>query len=129
VIGIGINVRLSDTFKASIDQAVTDIATETRETAVPSPALSRNTLLARVLTELVDALDEFQRGSFTAFRDRWRALNAHEGRMVDVHATEGVYSARVIDVSNAGALIVEHAGARVSLTAAEISIRPTGLGA
>lgn len=126
VIGVGINVRLSDDFKGSIDQVVTDIATETRDTAVPSPALSRNTLLARVLAELVDILDEFQRGSFAVFQDRWRALNAHEGRIVDVHATEGVFSARVVDVSAAGALVVDRTGARVALTAAEISIRPAG---
>jgi BirA family transcriptional regulator, biotin operon repressor / biotin---[acetyl-CoA-carboxylase] ligase len=123
VVGIGLNLRLPDQMKASIDQPVTDIATETRDAAVTAPAMSRNTLLARTLTELVGVLDPFQQHGFGGLVDAWRALNAHAGRMVEVNAPDGVYLAKVVDVSPSGALIVERGSVRTQLTAAELSVR------
>ncbi len=124
VIGIGINIRLSDDTKAAIDQPVTDISEAASESSVTSPAMNRNVLLAAVLTQLVTLLDQFQRSGFAPLRDQWRALNAHQGQMVDVHAPNETYAAKLIDVALDGGLIVERNGAQVVLSAAEISVRP-----
>lgn len=125
IIGIGLNVRLPEPLRASIDQPVTDIAEAMSHTPVASPALDRNRLLAAILKCLVDVIDVFQREGFDALRDAWRALNAHQGLVVHVISADATYQARVVDVAADGALIVEHDGRRVSLTAAEISLRPS----
>ena len=123
VIGVGLNVRLPDALWLAIDQPATDIATVSATAAVTSPALNRNVLLPAILSQLVAVLDQFQRGGFAVLRDQWRALHAHQGCLVDIHAATETYVAKVIDVSGDGGLIVERDGVRLSLTAAEISIR------
>ncbi len=123
VIGIGVNVNLPDAIKEGIDQAVTDITEVAADAPVRSPALDRNVSLATVLTQLVELLDQFQKGGFAPLRDQWRALNAHQGRMVDVLAAGSSYAARVIDIGEDGSLIVECGSVRTVLTAAEISVR------
>jgi len=125
VIGVGVNVNLPDVIKRTIDQAVTDIAEASADAPVRSPALDRNVLLATVLAQLVELLDQFQKSGFAPLRDQWRALNAHQGRMVDVVAADTCYAARVIDIGEDGSLIVERGSVRTVLTAAEISVRLT----
>ncbi|MCA2997004.1 MAG: biotin--[acetyl-CoA-carboxylase] ligase [Rhodocyclaceae bacterium] len=123
VIGVGLNVRLPESIKLAIDQPVTDLATESADTAVASPALNRNVLLPAILVQLVAVLDQFQRGGFGSLSDQWRALHAHQGCWVDVNGATESFVAKVLDVSEDGALVVERDGARLRLTAAEISIR------
>jgi BirA family biotin operon repressor/biotin-[acetyl-CoA-carboxylase] ligase len=123
VIGIGLNIRLPAAMIEAIDQPVTDIATASAEATIAPPALNRNVLLAAVLTQLVDRLDQFQRSGFAGLRDQWRALNAHQGQLINVHAPTESYVARVMDVGLDGGLIVERDSAQVSLSAAEISVR------
>lgn len=123
VIGIGLNVRLPESIRLAIDQPVTDIATVSADAAVASPALNRNILLPAILAQLVAVLDQFQRGGFGSLRDQWRVLHAHQGCWVDVNGATESFVAKVLDVSEDGALIVERDGARLRLTAAEISIR------
>ena len=123
VIGIGLNVNLPDAIKHQIDQAVIDIVEATRDVAVRSPARDRNVLLAAVLVQLVALLDQFQKSGFSPLRDQWRALNAHQGRMVDVVSGDSGFAAKVLDVGEDGSLIVERAGVCTRLTAAEISVR------
>ncbi|MBC7624747.1 MAG: biotin--[acetyl-CoA-carboxylase] ligase [Aeromicrobium sp.] len=123
VIGVGLNMRLSDALRLAIDQPVTDIATVSAAAPVTSPPLNRNILLPAILSQLVTVLDQFQQGGFGVLRDQWRALHAHQGCMVDVQAATESYVAKVIDVSEDGGLIVERDGKRLSLTAAEISVR------
>lgn len=123
VIGVGLNVRLPESIKLTIDQPVTDLATVSADAAVASPALNRNILLPAILAQLVAVLDQFQRGGFGSLRDQWRVLHAHQGCWVDVNGATESFVAKVLDVSEDGALIVERDGARLRLTAAEISIR------
>ncbi|MFM7293383.1 MAG: biotin--[acetyl-CoA-carboxylase] ligase [Burkholderiales bacterium] len=123
VIGVGLNVRLPESIKLAIDQPVTDLATVSADTAVASPALNRNVLLPAILVQLVAVLDQFQRGGFGSLSDQWRALHAHQGCWVDVNGATESFVAKVLDVSEDGALVVERDGARLRLTAAEISIR------
>ncbi|MFM7462350.1 MAG: biotin--[acetyl-CoA-carboxylase] ligase [Burkholderiales bacterium] len=123
VIGVGLNVRLPESIKLAIDQPVTDLATVSADTAVASPALNRNVLLPAILAQLVAVLDQFQRGGFGSLSDQWRALHAHQGCWVDVNGATESFVAKVLDVSEDGALVVERDGARLRLTAAEISIR------
>ena len=119
VVGVGINFRLGEALARRIDQPATDVA------SCGGALASRNALLADLLAALVWALERFGREGFAAFRDDWKARHAYAGRRVTVLASDGTASeARVLDVADDGALVVEAAGAVRRLTSAEISIRP-----
>jgi BirA family biotin operon repressor/biotin-[acetyl-CoA-carboxylase] ligase len=118
-VGVGINFRLGEALARRIDQPATDVA------SCGGAQASRNALLADLLAALVRALERFGREGFAAFRDDWKARHAYAGRRVTVLASDGTASeARVLDVADDGALVVEAAGAVRRLTSAEISIRP-----
>jgi BirA family transcriptional regulator, biotin operon repressor / biotin---[acetyl-CoA-carboxylase] ligase len=116
VIGIGLNMNVSAQFASTIDQEVIDIAST-------DATISRNALFGAVLQALFERLDQFEKAGFAALRDRWRALHALEGRMVNVAAPSESYAARVMDVAEDGALLVEHKGVLVRLTSADVSVR------
>jgi BirA family biotin operon repressor/biotin-[acetyl-CoA-carboxylase] ligase len=118
VVGAGINVRLPHALKEAIDQAVTDVD------AVAGTTVSRNMLLVAVLRQLVDALDEFQRTGFTAFKDEWISFHALHGRPVRVlHADGSVVEATVSGVADDGSLLVRQNGRELALASGEISLR------
>ena len=119
VIGIGINVNLSDTLKMNIDQPATDVIT------LCDQPPSRNRLLARMLQELVIVLDEFRQTGFSTFKAAWRDHHVLHGRPVRVlFADASAVEATVKDVADDGALIVLVKGKALHVTAGEVSLRP-----
>ena len=65
VIGVGINLKLSDRIKSNIDQKTTDLF------SVSGKSPDRNKLMARLLTELIIVLKEFAQHGFKPFRNEW----------------------------------------------------------
>ena len=118
VIGIGININLSNAMKVNIDQPATDV------NALCARPPSRNRLLARVLQELIIVLDEFQQSGFRTFKAAWREHHALHAAPVRVLFGDGsVVNATVKDVANDGALIVTVKGQELHVTAGEVSLR------
>jgi BirA family biotin operon repressor/biotin-[acetyl-CoA-carboxylase] ligase len=119
VIGVGVNYRLGDPVLERIDQPVIDVVQCT-----PAPA-SRSALLGRILARLVQGFAQFDVHGFAAMRDEWRSLHAYQGRWVRVLAPQQpAFDAEVIDVAPDGALVVSTPGGPMTLTSAEISLRP-----
>lgn len=75
VVGIGLNVNLSETQRDRVDQAVVDLA----EMGVRA---GRNQLLADCLRELHEVLTVFRQHGFTALREDWMALDAYADKPV-----------------------------------------------
>jgi BirA family transcriptional regulator, biotin operon repressor / biotin---[acetyl-CoA-carboxylase] ligase len=120
VIGVGVNYRLAERVIDRIDQPVTDVA------HASSAPPSRTALLGRLLRELAQVLEEFERNGFKALRGAWRSLHAYQGRRVRVMPPrEAPFDAEVTDVAPDGALLVRLGDGRVvALASAEISLRP-----
>jgi BirA family biotin operon repressor/biotin-[acetyl-CoA-carboxylase] ligase len=120
VIGVGANFRLGEALKGRIDQPVIDVAS-----CVPAGA-SRNRLFARILTELVKALEAFERSGFAAARAEWRSLHACQGRRVRVLTASGSsFEAEVEDVAEDGTLVVAGPEGTLRLASGEISLAGT----
>jgi BirA family transcriptional regulator, biotin operon repressor / biotin---[acetyl-CoA-carboxylase] ligase len=118
VIGIGINMSLSERLKADIDQPATDV----RALCAVQP--SKNLLLARVLQELVKVLDEFRQTGFTTFKNTWLEHHVLQAEPVRVQFGDGsTVDAVVKDVADDGALIVTVKGKALHITAGEVSLR------
>ncbi len=118
VIGIGINIQLPESLRESVDQPVADVY------GLVGNSVSRNTLLAAVLRELVALLDQFQAQGFPALKKEWTAVHALHGKPVRVLNGDGaILEALVRDVADDGSLVVAHHGRDVMLSSGEVSLR------
>jgi BirA family biotin operon repressor/biotin-[acetyl-CoA-carboxylase] ligase len=118
VIGIGINVRLSNAVRQRIDQAVIDL-----ETACGG-AVDRSALVGAILAELASTLDMFAAGGFAPLRKEWERYNVHQGRRVNVTRPDGRSEAGIVrGVANDGALVLMTDAGVSHLHSAEITVR------
>ena len=118
VIGVGINVRLSEATRARIGQAAADL-----ETAC-GVAPDRNRLLAGVLDELDRLLEAFGRAGFASLRDEWQRRHAQQGRRVTLTLPDGTRrSGRARGVAEDGALLLETRGGTQRFHSGEVTLR------
>ena len=116
VIGIGLNLVLSDALEAQIGQPVAD--------ARWLAQADRNLLLAALLNALSAALDEFDRAGFTPFVEAWNRLHAHDGKAVCL--LEGgrvVREGVAVGVDAWGRLLLDTDVGRWAVTAGDVSLR------
>jgi len=120
VIGIGLNLRLSAEARRMIEAGGARVAA--LQDACPA-LLSRNTLAAALLEELLSMLAGFEAEGFAPFRAEWLALDALGGRAARVLGAEGGIAgiARGVDVD--GALLLEDDGRLHRFVSGEVSLR------
>lgn len=121
VVGVGLNVSLSDAQRDAVDQAVVDLA----EMGV---TVGRNQLLADCLQELHSTLGLFRLHGFAALRADWMALDAYAGKAValllpDARGIHGV--AAGVDETGAFLLRDQHDTLN-TYSGGEISLRLDG---
>lgn len=102
VIGIGINLKLSDTIKSNIDQKTTDLF------SISGKKTDRNKLMAILLTELLIVLKEFEQHGFKPFRNEWVQYHEFENKLVTLYLPDGsIQKGMAQGVSNDGSLILK----------------------
>lgn len=123
VIGIGINLKLSDRTRANIDQASVDLASVDRasaNTALPD----RNQILALILGHLVDVLQQFEALGFASLREEWSRHHAYRDQAVRMLMPDGsIHAGTVTGVAEDGALLVRDSNGERRFTSGEISMR------
>ena len=118
VIGVGLNVRLSDATRERIGQPAADLA------AVHDAMPDRNRLLAHVLVELGGVLDAFSREGFAPLRAEWQRCHAHQGKHVTLTLPDGSrQSGRAAGVAEDGSLLIETRSGMKRYHSGEISLR------
>ena len=118
VIGIGLNVRLSEATVKRIDQPAADL-----ETAIGRP-VARSAALGAILAELATVLDGFARDGFAPIREEWQKHHAHQGRRVVVKLPGGRTDEGIArGVGEDGALLFETGNAVRRLHSGEVSLR------
>lgn len=123
VIGIGVNVRLSEATQARIGQPAVDL--ETACGAAPD----RNRLLARVLLELDGVLREFAREGFAPLRAEWQRRHAHQGRRVTLTLPDATrQSGRARGAAEDGSFLLETRAGVKRFHSGEITLRPASAG-
>jgi len=119
VIGIGLNVRLSEAMRRRIGQAATDL-----ESACGAPP-DRNQLLARLLAELHGVLEAFAVRGFAPLRAEWQRYHAHQGRQVTLSLPGGAAErGRARGVAEDGAFVLETRAGTKRYRSGEVSLRP-----
>lgn len=118
VIGVGVNLRLSDAARQRIDQAVTDVH------GVLGSIPSRNELLSLLLLRMSEVLRQFEEEGFASLREEWQAAHAYQGRPVALLLPSGVReSGEVRGVAEDGTLLVDTGAGPRRFAAGEISLR------
>ena len=118
IIGVGLNLRLSEVAKNSIDQAVVDIYNITG--IVPD----RNELLAASLRHMHDVLTQFELEGFGAFKEEWVNAHVYHNKRVRLTSPGGHGEhGRVTGIDMDGALLVETISGIQRFNAGEISLR------
>jgi len=120
VIGLGLNVRMPVTAAASIDQPWTDLASM-------GPATQRNEVVARLLTLLLPALQDFEEHGLSPFLPRYDALDVLTGRAVRIHEPGLAWTGIALGIAADGALRVrDDEGRERQVHAGDVSVRATG---
>jgi BirA family biotin operon repressor/biotin-[acetyl-CoA-carboxylase] ligase len=115
VIGIGLNMSITDSLAATIGRPVADLS---------ALGMDRNVLLAALLDALSEALTDFDHAGFGKFARRWNRLHAHAGQQVAILDHGRIsHEGKAIGVDGGGRLLLETASGEVAITAGDVSLR------
>ncbi|RZI43397.1 biotin--[acetyl-CoA-carboxylase] ligase [Herbaspirillum sp. HC18] len=117
VIGIGINMAVSDSMAAEIGRPVA---------AIPWLAeLDQDMLMATLASGLAEALVQFEHEGLGAFVPRWNALHAYAGQAVMILDNGKVQQEGLaLGVDDIGRFLLETSAGRVAVMAGDVSLRP-----
>jgi len=119
VVGIGLNLRLSESMKKRIDQAASDLEST-------GLRIDRNKLLGRVLRELHSVLSVYSQSGFAPFKAEWERAHEYQDKMVRLALSDGTEpEGRVVGVGDDGALLLAVGANTHRFTGGEVSLRPT----
>ena len=116
VIGIGINVRLPA--DAAIDQPYTDLSA-----LCGANPPSRNTIIGRLISQLIASTDTFAVRGFAAFEKDFASFDVLERAPVRLHTAGGVCDGIADGVDSRGALRVRLGDRIVTYDSAEVTVR------
>ncbi len=117
VIGIGVNVRMSDVTGRGIDQPWTDLYTS------GGKSISRNELAANIIEQVILAIQMFEKHGLSEFIDSWSERDLLNGQPVEINQSSGKISGIARGIDDTGALRVESEGIVKSYMAGEASLK------
>ncbi|MEA3302875.1 MAG: bifunctional biotin--[acetyl-CoA-carboxylase] ligase/biotin operon repressor BirA [Pseudomonadota bacterium] len=120
VIGIGVNLDLPEHASQQIDQPWTDLQQQGNE------PVSRNQFAARMLGELLQAMQLFQHHQLAAFIPRWRQYDLYHGEQVTLYHPRRKIRGIHKGISDDGSLLLEVNGKICTFQSGEVSLRGGG---
>ena len=118
IIGVGVNVSMSQQCSPNIDQAWTDIISETS-----GWSYSRSELVGMLLGTLVQTLNDFEDGSLRELPQSWSAYDLAIGKQVQLLLANKTILGKAMGVDELGALRLERDGRIDQYTAGDLSLR------
>lgn len=117
VIGVGLNLSVSEEMEAQIGQSVAD--------APWLAQMDRNQLLANLLNKLAAVLQQFELDGFAPMMARWNQYHAYAQQAVRILDHDHVVAqGTAIGVDAQGCLLLETATGIQSILAGDVSLRP-----
>ncbi len=116
VIGIGMNVALPAQVRAALPRGVTDLS-------AVSPRPSRSVLAGKLVSTVVEFVEEFARIGFPPFKAAFDARHDYHRCECRVLQGDAVVTGTVAGVTDAGELLLETADGRKIFSAGEVSLR------
>ncbi len=117
VIGVGLNLALSNSDAQSIEQPWAELRSF-------KPDLSRNEVAATILDELLAVVDEFQRNGFAPYQQYWSERDIYHHQDVRIISAANEKRGRVKGVNRKGELMLQTDRGVEVINAGELSVRP-----
>lgn len=121
VIGIGVNVAMSNSAATGIEQPWTDLSQLALQQNIPLP--TRNRLLAYLLDAVVELLADYERSGFAAYRRAWEARNAFAEKFAVLSSPASQLHGLVLGVNEQGALRLQTEQGEIICHGGELSLR------
>lgn len=118
IVGVGVNVSMPRAEAAAIDQLWTDMHYLTGDSGI-----SRNLLAARILDELIPAIEAFDVAGLQPFLDEWRQHDVLKGREVDLTLPNENISGKACGIDDTGALLVDTIHGCRRFLSGDVSVR------
>jgi len=118
IVGIGVNVCMPPGEAAAIDQLWTDLHHLSGDNR-----LSRNLLAARILDELVPAIETFDAEGLPPFLDEWWQSDVLRGRKVGLTLPNEYITGTASGIDDVGALLVDTGNGRRRFLSGDVSVR------
>jgi BirA family biotin operon repressor/biotin-[acetyl-CoA-carboxylase] ligase len=119
VIGIGLNLRLTDALREQAGQPVADVAG-----LCGGRPPSRNAMAAALVQALADGLQQFERYGFAAFVDDYATHDLLHGVPLSLTGAHGDFLGTGAGVDARGALLVRLAdGSTRAVDSADVTVR------
>jgi len=116
VIGIGINMALSDSMSAEIGRPVANIPWLAE--------LDQDMLMATLISGLAESLVQFEHEGLDAFTQRWNALHAYAERAVVILDNGKVLQDGIaVGVDSIGRFLIDTTAGRIAVMAGDVSLR------
>lgn len=116
VIGIGLNIKLSDYDAESIDQPWAQLSEYLG-------GIDRNTIAATMIDHLIKAIEQFDKQGFVPFQEYWTARDAFLNKEVDLILPNVTRSGVARGVNSKGELLLKTEAGLESINAGELSLR------
>ncbi len=117
VIGLGLNVFMSQYEGKDIDQAWTNLQ------SCCAVEIQRNKLISHLIQKLSDVLTEYERVGLNGFVNRWNALDKYLNRPVTLLMGDKKITGIARGINHTGALLLETAQGITPFVGGEISVR------
>ncbi|KRG43786.1 biotin--protein ligase [Stenotrophomonas pictorum JCM 9942] len=117
VIGLGLNVHMPPAVAADIGQPWIDLQT------LGTAPVSRNAVVAALLSRLLPALELFEQQGLAPFLPRYAAMDVLAGRVVRIEEAGVLHEGHACGLAEDGALRVRIDGRETCFHAGEVSVR------
>jgi BirA family biotin operon repressor/biotin-[acetyl-CoA-carboxylase] ligase len=118
VVGIGLNLRLTEALREQAGQPICDLATLNHGTPP-----DRNRTAAALIASLVEGLDQFEREGFSAFVGEYAEYDALQGVPLRVSSPTGELDGIGAGIDARGALQVRTAAGLHGIDSADVTVR------
>ena len=118
VVGMGVNVYMSQTGDIQIDQQWTDIRSQTSLWQY-----SRNDIAAELVNHCVISLAQFENNSYKNVIDDWSRWDVFKDKQVELHATNFVQTGIARGIDNDGCLLLETSNGIEKISSGDVSLR------
>ena len=116
VIGIGLNVKLSEYDAESIDQPWAQLSEHLG-------GVSRNVIAATIINHLIESIEQFDKRGFESFKNYWTERDAFLNREIDLILPNRTRSGISKGVNSKGELLMQTEEGLESINAGELSLR------
>ncbi len=117
IIGVGLNVRLTEALREQAGQPVNDLTT------LAGAAPDRNRVAAALITALAEGLDQFEREGFAAFVDEYARHDLLRDKALRVQGATGALEGIGAGVDERGALLLQAGDGLHRIDSADVTVR------